>query len=377
MGDLFIGLMSGTSLDGVDGALVDFGDSGRRLAINVLAHVHRPFSTEFSRELLALNSPQSNELHRAAIAGNELAVLSSEVVHELLGTSGLSPSTITAIASHGQTVRHRPSEFDGIGYTLQLDSPALLAERTGIDVIADFRSRDLAAGGQGAPLVPAFHRAAFASPGETIVVLNIGGISNLSVLAKDGSTIGFDCGPGNVLMDNWCSTHRGVPYDLDGAWASSGLTDQSLLKVMQTEAYFALPPPKSTGRDLFNTAWLARCLTQAASVSQPTSTDVQASLAELTAWCCEQSALDSAPEATHVLVCGGGAYNGHLMRRLAARLTWVQVGSTAERGLPANQVEAVAFAWLAREWLQRRPGNLPTVTGAKGSRVLGALYPAG
>ncbi|MDL2336566.1 MAG: anhydro-N-acetylmuramic acid kinase [Pseudomonadota bacterium] len=376
MAELFIGLMSGTSMDGVDGTLVEFGGSEGQLSITVRAHVHRPFSLEFAHELLALNTPGSNELHRAAVAGNALASLYAGVVNDLLTSGHVAPAEVIAVGAHGQTVRHCPGEFDGVGYTLQLNNPALLAERTGIDVIADFRSRDVAAGGQGAPLVPAFHRAAFGQPGETVAVLNIGGISNLSVIEKDGATVGFDCGPGNVLMDHWCQLHRGEAYDRNGAWAASGTVDPTLLTAMQHDAYFALPPPKSTGRDLFNSIWLDRCLRQAVSASTVTSKDVQASLAELTAWCCEQSVLRHAPDATRLLVCGGGAYNGNLMHRLAARLTNLQVESTARHGLPADQVEAVAFAWLARAWVHRHAGNVPAATGALGSRVLGALYPA-
>lgn len=378
MAELFIGLMSGTSLDGIDGVLVEFNGPAheQRLSIAVLAHVHRAFPMELARELLSLNAAGSNELHRAAIAGNALASMYADVVADLLKTARVAPSAVTAIGAHGQTVRHCPGEFDGIGYTLQLNNPALLAERSGIDVVADLRSRDVAAGGQGAPLVPAFHRAAFGRPNETIAVLNIGGISNLSVLDADGGTIGFDCGPGNALMDHWCATHQGAPYDRDGAWAASGSAHPGLLSTMQSEPYFGLPPPKSTGRDLFNPAWLDRHLRAITGGSALPSQDVQASLAELTAWCCEQSARQGAPQATRLLVCGGGAYNGYLMRRLAARLPWLSVESTAPWGLPADQVEAVAFAWLANAWVHRRTGNLPAVTGAKGGRVLGALYPA-
>lgn len=377
MAERFIGVMSGTSLDGVDGVLVEFAGAEDRLSINVLGHVHRAFSPEFARELLSLNTPGANELHRAALAGNALATVCADVVSTLLANTGIDASAVTAIGAHGQTVRHCPGEFDGIGYTLQLNNPALLAERTGIDVVADFRSRDVAAGGQGAPLVPAFHRAAFGRPDETVAVLNIGGMSNLSVLATDGRTTGFDCGPGNALMDHWCAVHRGEPYDPGGMWASSGSVDPNLLRSLQSEPYFALPPPKSTGRDLFNPVWLERHLHEAANGSVFSPQDVQASLAELTAWCCEQSTLRYAPQATRLLVCGGGACNTHLMHRLAARLPGLAVETTAQHGLPVDQVEAVAFAWLARAWTQRRSGNLPAATGASGERVLGALYPAG
>ncbi len=366
--------MSGTSLDGVDGVLVAFNDTP---PFSVRAHVHRAFPAEFAAELLALNTAGDNELHRAALAGNSVSKTYAEVVNALLELAGVAPSEVVAIGAHGQTVRHCPGAFDGIGYTLQLCNGALLAELTGIDVVADFRSRDVAAGGQGAPLVPAFHRAAFGRDHESLAVLNIGGISNLSVLAADGTTVGFDCGPGNVLMDHWCAIHRSEPYDRDGAWAASGSVNQTLLGVMQNETYFALPPPKSTGRDLFNPTWLERCLGQTTAsgrVFNPV--DVQATLTELTAWGCHQSMARHAPDASRLWVCGGGAYNADLMRRLAQRLPRLKIDSTEAHGLAADQVEAVAFAWLASGWVDRRAGNLPTVTGARGPRVLGALYPA-
>jgi anhydro-N-acetylmuramic acid kinase len=372
---LFIGLMSGTSLDGVDGVLVEFNSLH---APAVRAHVHHGFSTELVSELLALNSAGDNELHRGALASNAVARAYAAVVAALLDAATATPSEVIAIGAHGQTVRHCPGLFDGAGYTLQLCNGALLAELTGIDVIADFRSRDVAAGGQGAPLVPAFHRAVFGRDHLCTGVLNIGGISNLSILAADGSTSGFDCGPGNVLMDHWCLLHRGEPYDRDGSWAASGKVHPKLLGVMQNEAYFALPPPKSTGRDLFNPAWLAQCLKQTTAMGEALApVDVQATLCELTAWCCQQSMAQFASDARLLLVCGGGAYNAELMRRLAQRLPHVSVEPTKACGLAVDQVEAVAFAWLANVWMNRQPGNLPMVTGARGPRILGALYPAG
>lgn len=371
----FIGLMSGTSLDGVDGVLVEFRGPS---PLAVQAHAHRAFPPNLKRELLALNTAGDHELHRAALAGNAVAQAYAEVVRALLETAGVAPSDVVAIGAHGQTVRHCPGAFDGIGYTVQLCNGALLAELTGIDVIADFRSRDVAAGGQGAPLVPAFHRAAFGRDGESLAVLNIGGISNVTILAADGTTTGFDCGPGNVLMDHWCALNRGEPYDRDGAWAASGSVDQTLLGVLQNEAYFSLPPPKSTGRDLFNPTWLAHCLSQMAATGRALDpADVQATLTELTAWCCHQSMASYAPDASRLGVCGGGAYNADLMRRLAQRLPQLKLDSTAAQGLAADQVEAVAFAWLASAWVDRCAGNLPAVTGARGPRILGALYPAG
>ncbi|HVL43364.1 MAG TPA: anhydro-N-acetylmuramic acid kinase, partial [Acidovorax sp.] len=276
MSDLYIGLMSGTSLDGIDGVLADF--SGPRL--RVTHHASATFAPALRAELLALNTPGDNELHRAALAGNGLSRAYAEVVHTLLQRSGHPTSAIRAIGAHGQTVRHRPQEFDGTGYTLQLGNPALLAELAGITVVADLRSRDVAAGGQGAPLVPAFHQGVFGQPGETVLVLNIGGISNLSVLGADGSVLGFDCGPGNALMDHWCQQHTGQPFDKDGAWAATGQVLPDLLAALLQEPYLHKAPPKSTGRDLFNPAWLAAHLQPFA---QATAADVQATLTEFTA----------------------------------------------------------------------------------------------
>ncbi len=373
MTELYIGLMSGTSLDGVDGVLVDFaaGDAG---LLRVLAHAHRPFEPALATELLALNSAGANELHRAALAGNALARVYAEVIEAVLTRSGTPRSGVRAVGAHGQTVRHRPQAFDDTGYSLQLNSPALLAELSGIDVIADFRSRDVAAGGQGAPLVPAFHRAVFGRPSETVAVLNIGGISNLTVLRADGTSIGFDCGPGNALMDHWCRQHTGQPFDNAGAWAASGHTVAELLARMLADPYFSAPAPKSTGRDLFHAAWLEAQLRALGATPSPV--DVQATLAELTAAACAADVLSQAAGAAELLVCGGGALNRHLMRRLAGRLAGVAVLPTDDRGLPASQVEACAFAWLARAFDRRECANLPSATGAAGPRVLGALYPA-
>ena len=370
MGEIYIGLMSGTSLDGVDAVLVDFaGDN-----VKVLAHAHRPFEAALAAELLALNTAGADELHRAALAGNALVRLCAQAVDAVLSGSGITARQVRAIGAHGQTVRHRPGEFDGTGYTIQLNSPALLAELCGIDVVADLRSRDVAAGGQGAPLVPAFHRAVFARAGATVAVLNIGGIANLTVLHADGRTIGFDCGPGNVLMDDWCRLHTGRPYDDGGAWAASGRVDAPLLAQMLGDPYFALPAPKSTGRDLFHPAWLAAQLQRRAAALPPE--NVQATLAELTAQACANEVTRHGPDARELLVCGGGAFNHQLMRRLASLLPALQALRTDARGLPAMQVEACAFAWLARAFCAREPGNLISVTGAAGPRVLGALYAA-
>lgn len=367
--DLYIGLMSGTSLDGIDGVLADF--SGPRMVVT--HHASAAFAPGLRAELLALNTPGSNELHRAALAGNALARAYADVVQTLLTRSGHPSGAIKALGAHGQTVRHRPQEFDATGYTLQLGNPALLAERTGIPVVADFRSRDVAAGGQGAPLVPAFHQGIFARRGETVLVLNIGGISNLSVLHADGRVLGFDCGPGNALMDHWCQQHTGQAFDAGGAWAATGRVIPGLLASLLDEPFLHKPPPKSTGRDLFNPGWLAHHL-QAHTCAAPA--DVQATLTEFTASACSINARSYQKDSKLLAVCGGGALNTHLMARMQAACPTLQVVSTDALGLPALQVEAAAFAWLARQTLQGLPGNLPSVTGAAGARVLGAVYPA-
>lgn len=373
MGDLFIGLMSGTSLDGVDGVLVGFDAAA---APKVLVHRHRPFEAGFAEELLALNTRGADELHRAALAGNAVARHYAEVVADLLAAAGRAAGDVTAIGAHGQTVRHCPQAFDGIGYTIQLGNPALLAELTGIDVVADMRSRDVAAGGQGAPLVPAFHRAVFARPDRSLCVLNLGGIANLTVLGRDGATWGFDCGPGNALMDHWCRRHLGAAYDAQGDWAAGGSVLPELLAALRAEPYFGQPAPKSTGRDLFNPAWLQARLDAADRGGRLAPRDVQATLAELTASTCADAVRGAGEPIARLIVCGGGAFNTHLLGRLAALLPGVAVSQSDAHGLAADQVEACAFAWLAQRFVRREPGNLPAVTGARGPRVLGALYPA-
>lgn len=377
MTEYFIGLMSGTSLDGVDGVLACFD---QREKIRVQAHAFVAFDAPFQTALLALNQSGPDELHRSALAGNQIARHYAQVVMALLQQSGLQASAISAIGAHGQTVRHRPLEFDGdpaknqvaVGYTVQLNNPSLLAELTGIDVVADFRNRDLAAGGQGAPLVPAFHQGVFARDDAVVAVLNIGGISNLSVLTPGAQVRGWDCGPGNALMDHWCAAHTGQAFDQGGAWAAAGHIHAALLASLMSEAFLVKAPPKSTGRDLFNPAWLAQHMAPHAQVS---AIDVQATLTEYTALACAQDVQRGSSKADSLIVCGGGALNGHLMRRLAHHLPLVTVCSSEEKGMPALQVEAAAFAWLAFQTMHRQTSSLPSVTGARGARVLGAIYP--
>ena len=378
MQEHYIGLMSGTSLDGVDGVLVTFAGSA---TVNVIASASAPFSPGFKAELLALNTPGHHEIHRAALAANQLAVVYAQVVQSLV--AGLNPfeTPVTAIGAHGQTVRHQPQGTAGMphsGYTVQLNNPSLLAELTGMDVVADFRSRDVAAGGQGAPLVPAFHQHIFGQADTGVLVLNLGGIANLSVLPRSGHTaappvLGFDCGPGNALMDAWCLQHTGQPYDAGGAWAASGQLLPALLTRLLDEPYFSAPLPKSTGRDLFSLDWLAHKLLPFADAAPA---DVQHTLTEFTARTCTDALQPYRHDAKALIVCGGGAFNQHLMARLQAGAPSLVVSTSSAHGLPPLQVEAAAFAWLARQTMHRQPGNLASVTGAAGPRVLGGIYPA-
>ncbi len=375
MRTVFIGLMSGTSLDGVDGVAVDFPATG---GFTVLGHASTGFDAALHDTLLSLNTSGDDELHRAALAANALQHVYADVVRALFVKAGLARHDVEAIGAHGQTVRHRPGEFDGVGYTLQLNAPALLAELTGIDVVADFRSRDVAAGGQGAPLVPAFHRAAFGRDGEPLAVLNLGGIANLTAIARaheGGSIVGYDCGPANGLLDLWCREATGARFDAGGAFAAGGSIDPALLDALLAEPFFSRKPPKSTGRDLFNREWLAVRLDATAALGRLSPADIQATLSELTAAVCADACIHDASGATEVVVCGGGALNDDLLRRLRRRLWPRRVVLSGERGLDPQQVEATAFAWLARGAVRREAGNLATVTGARGSRVLGAIYP--
>lgn len=360
---LYIGMMSGTSLDGVDGVLADFGHG----AIRTVAAAFVPFPPALRSELMALQLSGPNELEREALVANTLAALYAECVADLLPAAS---GPIAAIAVHGQTIRHRPE----LGFTRQTNNPALLAELCGIDVIADLRSRDVAAGGQGAPLVPAFHAAQFSQPGTARAVVNIGGIGNISVLHADGRVSGFDTGPGNVLMDLWIARHQGRAYDADGAWGATGLPDPALLGILLDEPYFTLTAPKSTGRDLFHADWLDARLARLTHALKPE--DVQATLMALTATTIARAIHDENADVSAVYVCGGGAENGELMRQLAAAMPQATMQSTEVLGVAPNRVEALAFAWLGYRFTQRLPGNLPLVTGARGERILGALYPA-
>lgn len=374
MSERYVGLMSGTSLDGVDAVLVSFDMPGR--AVQVHGHVYQPFAPALRRDMMALNQTGPDELHRSCLAANNLSRAYADAVKSLLGLCGIQNDDVRALGAHGQTVRHRPGEFDGTGYTVQLLNAALLAELTGIDVTYDFRNRDLAAGGQGAPLVPAFHAAAFHQPGVDQAILNLGGIANVTLLAANGQVMGFDCGPGNVLLDLWCERHTGSAYDKNGNWARGGNVNPRLLAVLLDEPFLLRQPPKSTGRDLFHADWLDKQLTAIPGDAPIEPRDIQATLAEFTCIVAKQAIQYAMPAAKRLLVCGGGAFNAHLMQRLADLLPNTQVSASDTAGLPPAQVEATAFAWLAKSCLNKQPANCPTVTGANGPRILGSVHVA-
>jgi len=363
----YIGLMSGTSLDAVDAALVNFSDDTVRL----IKAINFPLPTVLRETLKTLCTPGDNEIEQLGLADIQLASVFAEAVTQLLKESDIEATQVQAIGSHGQTLRHRPK--NGSAFTLQIGDPNTLAELTGITTVADFRRRDMAVGGQGAPLAPAFHAAMFGSHSQPRVILNIGGIANVTLLAAAKNiTTGFDTGPGNGLMDAWVQRHLQQAYDDNGQWAASGTINQLLLDTLLQDDFFQRTPPKSTGREHFNLAWLD---TQLVNVARPVDpADVQATLSELTAVSIQQAVTQTAPQTTQIVVCGGGSRNADLMSRLGQKFTTASVITTDELGLSAEWVEAVAFAWLARETLAHRPGNLPAVTGAKRPVILGGIY---
>jgi anhydro-N-acetylmuramic acid kinase len=361
---LYIGIMSGTSLDGVDAALCEF--SGE--CCKVLGTHFLPYPPDIKSELITLHFPSQNELENTAIMANKLANLYALATNDLLRKNNLETHKIKAIGCHGQTIRHRPE----LGFTIQICNNALLAELTNINVIANFRSRDIAAGGHGAPLVPAFHQAIFGSKEKNRAILNIGGIANITYLAKTGEVLGFDTGPGNMLLDSWTKLHLGKDYDANGEWASSGVVHESILSNMLGEPYFAMLPPKSTGRDLFNELWLKQHILYPHCRPQ----DIARTLVELSAKTISNAIIQHCPALDEMYVCGGGAHNHLLMQRLTEHFKDISVSITDSLGVSVDWVEAAAFAWLALQTLEGKPSNLPKVTGAKGRRILGAIYPA-
>ncbi len=360
---LYIGVMSGTSLDGLDIALVQLDAT-----IQLLETQFLPMPGDLRAALLDLCMPAHDELARAALVEQRWVDLVGEGITQLLERSGHSPTDIRAIGSHGQTVRHDPAQR----FTVQIGNPALLAELTGITVVSDFRRRDMAAGGQGAPLVPAFHATLLGFTDQPRAVVNIGGFSNLTLLHPDRTVTGFDCGPGNVLLDAWIQHQRGLTYDRGGEWAATGRIHQPLLDLMLDEPFFRTQGPKSTGRELFNLAWLKGLL----QLTPPAAAeDVQATLLELSAHAIAADLQRTSSTVNEVFVCGGGAHNHALMARLKALLPHATVEATTVAGIEPDWVEAMAFAWLAHRCLEGLPGNCPSVTGARGPRVLGAIYP--
>ncbi len=360
----YIGVMSGTSLDGLDIALIDQGQG-----CQLVAKHYVPMPQGLKAELLTLCSPGPDEIARAALAQQQWVRLAAAGIAALLDAQGINADQVRAIGSHGQTVRHEPAR----GFTVQIDDPALMAELTGITVVADFRRRDVAAGGQGAPLVPAFHDALFGAKADCMAVLNIGGFSNVSLLEQGKPVSGFDCGPGNVLLDAWIDLKQGKAFDEGGAWAASGQVQSVLLDTLLSDPFFASVGPKSTGREVFNLPWLQSHLS---TLPRYPDADIQATLLEMTARTIVEAVSGAQPDTQQLLVCGGGAHNRVLMARLASLLPKAKVSSTAAHGIDPDWVEAMAFAWLAHCCLEHIPSNRPSVTGAAGLRILGAIYPA-
>jgi len=361
--ELYVGIMSGTSLDGIDTALVDFSHGQPRL---ISTH-YQTYDPAIKSALLALHEPAANELHQAQLIGNELARLYAAATTALLQKSNVLPDQVRATGCHGQTIRHRPEH----GYTLQLGNAALLAELTGITVVSDFRSRDIAAGGQGAPLVPAFHDQALRHPDTHRVIVNIGGISNLTNLRPGHPTTGFDCGPGNLLMDAWIAQHKGEAYDKNGAWAASGRSIPALLQTLLNEPFLHATPPKSSGRDLFSMDWLRSKLR-----GDENPADVQATLLMLSSHAIADAIRHFYTGAEEIYLCGGGTHNTALVQQLQAFLPSCRIQATDTLGLAADWLEAIAFAWLAQQAMHGHCANLPAVTGARHPCILGAIYQA-
>jgi anhydro-N-acetylmuramic acid kinase len=367
MPELYIGIMSGTSLDGIDAVLVDFSDSRP----SILHHIHRPFQHSLHEQLLQLTQAQHVELRELGEIDHQLGLSYADIVSELLSSSGVSAAEVTAIGCHGQTIYHQPKAH--YPFSLQIGDANLIAEKSSICTVADFRRRDMAAGGEGAPLVPAFHAAIFREHQREIVVVNIGGIANLSILPADPHkpVTGFDTGPGNLLLDSWIQLNKGFEYDQSGAWGATGEVIPALLEKLLATPYFSAPTPKSTGRELFNLDWLQQQLN-----GDERDEDVQETLHELTACTIADAIKQQNGTTDELIVCGGGAYNTHLLERIAHHLPDCSLSSSAKYGIDPQLIEAMAFAWLARETLSGRAGNIPEVTGANRAVVLGAIYPA-
>ncbi|WP_372177407.1 anhydro-N-acetylmuramic acid kinase [Xanthomonas axonopodis pv. phyllanthi] len=367
---LYLGLMSGTSADGIDAALVRFADATHRRC-ELVAGTTVAWEPQLRETLVALGQgAETVAIDALGQLDAQVGLAFAAAANRLIGDSGVERRQIRAIGSHGQTIRHRPNANPA--FTWQIGDASRIAEHTGITTVADFRRRDVAAGGQGAPLMPAFHLAMLGAGDEDRAVLNLGGIGNLTLIPRHGAVLGFDTGPANALLDSWCQRHHGTPFDAEGAFAASGRVDAALLQALLADPWFALPPPKSTGREQFHLDWAV----QAMGSARLDAADVQATLLELTAVSVADALLRLQPTTRRVLVCGGGVRNPVLLARLAARLPGMVVESSARYGLDPDYLEAMGFAWLAAELLAGRAANLPAVTGAAGPRLLGAIYPA-
>ena len=379
-GDLFVGLMSGTSVDSIDAALIEFARPGDQSPPSArLIHSHNePISATTRSAILDLCEEGPGEIERMGDLDRRLGSAFARACDQLLKGAHIAPRQVTAIGSHGQTIRHRPHSTERSperAFTCQIGDPNTIAELTGITTVADFRRRDIAAGGQGAPLVPCFHQAAFATEGRNRAIVNIGGMANITLLGGKRLCLGYDTGPGNVLMDTWIGLIRSANYDHDGDWARQGKVLEGLLQACLAHPFFQLAPPKSTGRETFNLTWLQQLLDGQSAPPRPE--DVQATLLELSAHSISQCLWQASPIPQEVYLCGGGAYNKNLRERLAEQLAPIPVMTTSQLGIAPDWVEASAFAWLARQTLDGLPGNAPLATGASGARILGGIFPGG
>lgn len=366
---LYIGLMSGTSVDSIDAALVDFSND----TLELVGSYGLQYDSRTRNKIFELTRPGNNEVDRMGALDKQLGELFAKAVNQLLNQCGIKASEIKAIGSHGQTIRHRPySAGTHDQFTLQIGDPNTLVEHTGITTVADFRRRDMAAGGQGAPLAPTFHREMFYSPEQSRCILNIGGMSNVTYLPRSGEVIGFDTGPGNVLMDSWIRSFGNKLYDQDGAWAAEGSVNHELLERLLSHSFFRMPAPKSTGREDFHLAWVTAAVEK--TITPHTPSDIQATLTELTATSISNELNNTCEKGTHVYVCGGGVHNTHLINRLKRLSPDLSIDTTDALNLHPDWVEAVAFAWLAKQTLERKPGNIPAVTGASKPLILGGVY---
>lgn len=369
---LFVGLMSGTSVDAIDSALVRRGNDN---SVQLIATHQHAIPTATRERIAAISHTGPDEIERLGALDRELGLLFGAATLQLLAKSSTSPDRVRAIGSHGQTIRHRPpsgATAEAACFSLQIGDPNTIAEHTGITTVADFRRRDIAAGGEGAPLAPAFHAAAFTQAGVNRAIVNIGGIANATLLEGVALRMGFDTGPGNTLLDHWVQRHLQQPYDQDGQWSAEGEVNPELLAQLLQHPYFSKTGPRSTGKEVFNLTWLDTCLGDGKRFNPQ---DVQATLAELTATSIAEAIRGSHMLISEVYICGGGAHNTDLMRRLYHRLGPATLDSTAAIGMDPDWVEAATFAWLASQSLQGLRGNAPVVTGARGERVLGGIYP--